>query len=105
MPAEPLLLHQVERRLWRPVASKADLYEVPPVDGPRLDEPAHRRAVTREDAERVRRRISVGVEMDDPDAPRPAHLGDGRCGRPRDRMVAAEDDRDRAGLGDLSDLA
>ena len=34
--------------------------------------------------------------MDDADPAGLAHLGDGRRGRPRDRVVAAEDDRDRA---------
>ena len=37
--------------------------------------------------------------------PGPADLGDRRGRRPGDRVVAAEDDRDRAGRGDLADLA
>ena len=37
--------------------------------------------------------------------PRRADLGDGAGRRPGDRVVAAEDDRDRAGRGDLADLA
>ena len=36
---------------------------------------------------------------------RAADLGDGGRARPGDRVVAAEDDRDRAGRGDLADLA
>ena len=50
-------------------------------------------------------RVGVGVEVDDPDRARPADLGDRRGRRPGDRMVAPQDDRDRAGLGDLADLA
>ena len=49
--------------------------------------------------------VGVGIEMDDPDAARAADLGDRGGGRPGDRVVAAEDDRDRAGRGDLADLA
>jgi hypothetical protein len=47
----------------------------------------------------------VGVEVDDPDRPGMADLGDRGRARPGDRVVAAEDDRDRAGRGDLADLA
>ena len=40
-----------------------------------------------------------------PMLPGPADLGDGGRGRPGDRVVAAEDDRDRAGRRHLADLA
>ena len=43
--------------------------------------------------------------MDDPDAARPGVLGDRGCGRPGDRVVAAQDDRDGAGRRHLADLA
>ncbi len=105
VPAQALLLHPVEGRLRRPVAAQPDLHEVAALDRARLDQPAHRRAVAGEDAERVVGRVGVGIEVDDPDAARPADLGDRGRRRPGDRVVAAEDDRDRAGLGDLADLA
>ena len=105
VPAQAVRLHPVERLLRGPVAAQADLDEVLPVDRARFDEPAHRRAVAGEDAERVVRRVRMGVEMDDPDALGGADLGDGGGRRPGDGMVAAEDDRDRPGLGDLADLA
>jgi hypothetical protein len=37
----------------------------------------------------------MGVEVNDPDGRRVADLGDRRRRRPGDRVVAAEDDRDR----------
>ena len=105
VPAQALLLHPVEGRQRRPVAAQPDLDEVLALDRARLDQPAHRRAVAGEDAPVVVGGVGVGVEMDDPDAARAADLGDGGRRRPGDRVVAAEDDRDRAGLGDLADLA
>ena len=53
----------------------------------------------------VVRGVGVGVEVDDADAAGSADLGDGRRRRPGDRVVAAEDDRDRAGRRHLADLA
>ena len=47
--------------------------------------------------------VGVGVEMDDADVAVPVHVGDRRRGRPRDRVVAAEDDRHDAAPGDLVD--
>ena len=49
-------------------------------------------------------RVGVGVEVEDPDAARPADLGDRGGRRPGDRVVASQDDRDRAGLRDLAHL-
>ena len=105
VPAQALLLHPVEGRLRRPVAAQPDLHEVLALDRAGLDEAAHRRPVAGQDAEGVGGGVGVGVEMDDPDAARATDLGDGRRGGPGDRVVATEDDRDRAGLGDLADLA
>ena len=105
VPAQALLLHPVERLLRRPVAAQPDLDEVVAADRARFDQAAHRRAVAGEDAERVVGRVGVGIEMDDPDAPRAADLGDRGGRRPGDRVVATEDDRDGAGGGHLEDLA
>ena len=103
--AEALGLHPLERLDRWPVAAQPDLDEVAPRDRAGLDQAAHRRAVAGEDAPVVVGGVGVGVEVDDPDAARPADLGDRGRARPRDRVVAAEDDRDRAGRGDLADLA
>ena len=88
-----------------PVAAQADLDEVAPGHRARLDEPAHRRAVGAQVAPRRVRGIGVGIEVDDPQAAR----SDGACHcrgrRKRDRVVAAEDDRERAGGQHVGDLA
>ena len=105
VPAHALLLHPGEGLGRRPVAAQADLDEVLAADRARFDQPAHRRAVAGEHAPGVVGGVGVGVEMDDADAARAAHLGDGGGRRPGDRMVAAEDDRDGAGPRDLEDLA
>ena len=89
----------------RPVAAQADLDEVPAEHRARFDEPAHRRPVAGELAVGIGSRVRVGVEVDDADAARPANLGDRARARPGDGVVAAEDDRDRAGRRDLTDLA
>ncbi len=102
--AKAVGLHPFERLDRRPVAAQTDLHEVAAVDGAGFDQPPHRRAVTGEDAPVVVRGIGVGVEMDDPDAARPANLGDRRRRGPRDRVIATEDDRDRPGPGHLVDL-
>ena len=89
---------QVEGLDRRPVAAQPDLDEVLALDRARLDEPAHRRAVAGEHAPVVGGGVGMGVEVDDADAARAADLGDGRRARPGDRVIAAEDDRDGAGL-------
>ena len=99
VPAHALRLHPLEDLGRRPVAAQADLDEVAAADRAGLDEPAHRRAVAGQHAPVVGRGVGMGVEVDDADAARPADLGDGRGGRPGDRVVAAEDDRDGARCG------
>ena len=105
MPAQPVFLHPVERLLGRPVAAQAHLHEVAPIDGARLDEPAHRRAVAGEDPERLVGRVGVGVEVDDADPLGRPELGDRGRRRPGDGVVAAEDDRDRPAARHVPDLA
>ena len=89
-----------ELRLAGPVPAEADLGVAAGVDVALLDQPAHRRAVRYLDAPELGRGVGVGVEMDQ--AKRafggaPAHA------RLRDRVVAAEDQRDRAGASHLGD--
>ena len=103
--AQALLLHPVERLDRRPVAAQSDLDEVLALDRARFDEPAHRRPVARQHAPVVRRGVGVGVEMDDADAARVRGPRRSPSPRPGDRVVAAEDDRDRPGLRDLAHLA
>jgi hypothetical protein len=61
--------------------------------------------VAREDAPIVVGGVRVRIEVDDPDAAGSADLGDGGRRRPGDRVVAAENDRDRPRSGYLVDLA
>ena len=72
VPAQALLLHPLEGLQRRPVAAQADLDEVAALDRARLDQPAHRRAVAGEHAPVVVGGVGVGIEVDDPDAARPA---------------------------------
>ena len=82
-----------------PVAAQADLHVARRVDVAGLDEPVHRAAVRERHAERLARGVRVGVEVDEAD--RAVDLGAGADVRLGDRVVAAEDDRDRAGGEDL----
>src|SRR5207344_2967418 len=102
---QALLAHPLEGLDRWPVAAQADLDEVPALDRTGLDEPPHRRAVTGQVAPVVRGGVRMSIEMDDPDAARPADLGDRGRTRPGDGMVAPEHDRDRAAAGHLEDLA
>ena len=103
--AQAVLLHPLEDIEGRPVTAKTDLDEVLAEDGARLDEPSHRCSMAREDAPVVVGGVGVGVEVDDPDAAGSADFGNCRRGWPRDRVIAPEDDRDRARSGDLENLA
>ncbi len=85
----------------RPVAAQADLDVAARVDVPLLDEPVHRRPVRDLHAEDLRARVGVGVEVDEAEPAVPGGAGaDVRLG---DRVVAAEDDRNRTRSDDLSD--
>ena len=68
-----------------------------------LHEPVHRRAVRALDAEHLRAGVGVRVEVQQADGPAPC--GDRAHVRLGDRVVAAEDDRDRARVDDLPDHA
>ena len=74
-----------------------------PRDGAALDESAHRRAVAVQVAAHVGLAgIGVCVEMYERNVAVAVHVGNGRCVCERDRVVTAEDQRDRTGLGDAS---
>ena len=106
VPAQALLLHPVER-LDAAASSRAGR--------------PGRSCVPRTAPDSISRRIGVPWPASTPQSslavsawaskwtmpmlPGPADLGDRGRARPRDRVVAAEHDRDGAGLGDLADLA
>ena len=98
VPRHALLEHPLERVLRRPVAAQADLHEVRAGHGAGLDQAAHRRAVAGQVAVDDVGGVGVGVEVDDADVAVAVDVGDGGGRRPRDRVVAAEDDRHDAAL-------
>ena len=100
VPRHALLEHPLERVLRRPVAAQADLHEVRAGHGAGLDQPAHRRAVAGQVALDDVGRVGVGVEVDDADVAVAVDVGDRGGAGPRDRVVAAEDDRHDAARGD-----
>ena len=89
--------------LARPVAAEPDLQVALAGDVAVADQPVHRGSVRQLDAEDLGPGVRVRVEVDEPD--RPVDGGDGADVRLGDRVVAAEDDRDRAGRHDLADGA
>ena len=68
-----------------------------------VDDAAHRAAVRQLDAPQDGGRVGVGVEVDDPDVAVAEVVGHGGHVRMRQRVVAAEDDRDDARREDLVD--
>jgi hypothetical protein len=108
VPRHALFEHPLERVLGWPVAAQADLHEVGAGHGAGLDEPSHRRAVAGQVALDGVGGVGVGVEVDDPDVAVAVDVGDGGGRRPRDRVVATEDDRHdaarRDGVDALADV-
>ena len=105
VPAHPLGAHPGDRLGWRPVAAESDLHEIPSFDDPRLDEPAHGGAVRAEDAPGAVGRIGMCIEVHHAKSLWPDRLGDRRGGREGDRVVPAQDDRNRPAGRDLQHLA
>ena len=93
---DPLLAPARRTRLAGPVAAQADLHVAARVDVPCFDEPEHRRPVRELDAEDLAPGVRVRVEVDEAD--RAAAGGDGADVRLGDRVVAAEHDRQQAGV-------
>src|SRR5918911_112231 len=89
-----------ELPLPRPVAAEADLDVALRGDVAGLDEAVHGRSVRDLDAEDLRSRIRVRVEVNEPERTMPA--GAGRDIGLGDRVVAAEHERERARVHDLS---
>ena len=90
---DPVLALPCELRLAGPVAAQPDLDVAAPVDVPVADEAVHRRPVRELDAEDLRARVGVRVEVDETDGAVPrGHRADVRL---RDRVVASEDQRAR----------
>ena len=82
-----------ELLLTRPVPAQTDLYIAPWVDRSRLDEPVHRRPVREFQAE-IAPGVCVSVEVHQ--AERTVHLVAGAHVGLGDRVIAAEDHRDRS---------
>ena len=95
VPAEALRAHPVEVRRPRPRAAQAELDDVVAVEVALLDGDAERRAVRDPDAEELRGRVGVGVEVHDRVAVAPVVLGQHAQRRQRERVVAAEHERHR----------
>ena len=100
---DALLALPGELALTGPVAAQSDLHVAGGVHGALLDEPVHRRPVRARHAEDLGARVGVRVEVDQPD--RAVLGGDGADVRLGDRVVAAEDHRDRSGGEHLGDRA
>ena len=83
-----------------PVPPQTDLHVALRVDRALLDESVHRRPVRDLDAEDLRARVRVRVEMDEADRPVLGRTGAdvGLC----DRVITAEHDRDRTGREHLA---
>ena len=99
-PTHPLAAHPLERVSVRPVATQPDLDEVRPGDPPLVDQPAHRLPLV--PTSRSHRSIPVSAcasSCINSDARRIVHAGNRGGGRIRDRVVAAQDDRDRRRRG------
>ncbi len=92
----PLLGHPVQRLRARPVAAQPDLQEPVAAQRAGLDQPAHRLAVAVERAELDVAGVGVRVEVDHRDPAVAEVPGDAGRVRQRDRVVAAEHQRDRA---------
>ena len=99
----PLLALPGELLLARPVAAQPDLHVAARVDVALLDQPVHRRAVGDLDPEDLGAGVGVGVEVDQAD--RAVLGGAGADVGLGDPVVAAEHDRDRAGVEHLADRA
>ena len=92
-----LLGHPAEGLRAGPVAAQPHLQEPVAAQGAGLDQPAHRLAVAVERAELDVAGVGVGVEVDHRDPAVPEVTGDAGGVRQRDRVVAAEHQRDGAG--------
>src|SRR5206468_8090413 len=98
---DPVLAMEIEVVLAVHRSADADLDEPPPFDDAFFDRAAERRAMKIFAAKILVPRVDVRVELYErqrsvPSRQRAQH-------RQRDRMVAADDDGTRAGLGDRAD--
>ncbi len=91
--------HPVERRRSGPVTAQSELQEPVTAQRARFDQPPHRLAVPDQRPELGVAGVGVGIEVDHRDPPgaqvlrHPGGIG------PGDRVITAEDQRDRAGAG------
>ena len=101
--AHPLLGHPGERLRPGPVAAQTQLEEPVTAHGTGLDQPAHRLAVPVERAELDVAGVRVGVEVHDGHPAVAVPVGDTGDVRPRDGVVTAEHERQRACRRDPGD--
>jgi hypothetical protein len=99
--AHALRGHPVQRFGLGPVPTQPQLQEPVAAAGAGLDEPPHRQPVADQRPELELAGVGVRVEVDDRDPPPAQRPGDPGHVRPGDRVVAAEDHRDGARLGDI----
>ena len=95
--------HPVQRLRRRPVATQADLQEPVAAQRARLDQATHRLAVAPQRPELDVAGVRVRVEVDHRDPAVAEHVRHALGVGEGDRVVAAEDDRDRARTGHLLD--
>ena len=101
--AEALDRHPVQRLRGWPVPAQAHLQEPVPAHRPGLEQPAHRLTVAPQRPELDVAGVGVRVEVNHRDTAVTEDVGHALGVGVGDRVVAAEDERDRAGPGDLLD--
>ena len=104
MPAEALLTRPLEVRGVRPIPPEPHLDDPAPLERALLDQEPQGRPVGERHPVQLRDVVRVRVEVDQPErlARGLQMIRHGAHVRVRDRMVAAEDDRDDAGRADLA---
>ena len=100
---DPAFLHPLGDLGRGPVSADADLDEGVARDRPFLDQLAHLRSVIPKPVLWERGGVGVGVELDDTDTSGDGTVEDAENVRIGDSVIAADDDRNGARGGDLSD--
>ena len=98
-----LVGHPVEGLRARPVAAQPELQEAVTTSRAGLDQTSHRLAVAVERAELDVTGVGVGIEVDHRDPPVASGAGHTGHVRPGDGVVAPQNQRDLARLGDRGD--
>ena len=101
--AHVLLGHPLQGLRWRPVAAQPDLQEPVAPQRAGLDQPTHRLPVPPERTELDVTGVGMGVEVDHRHPAVAEHVRAALGVGIGDRVITAEDDRDRTGSGGLLD--